>query len=395
MQVFTRRLVTDWTLLQMPDHDVAIIGGGLLGSAFGWGLARKGLKPVIFDEGDAAIRTARGNFGLVWVQGKGRSMPEYAAWSFRASQLWTDFAQELKDNTGVDVHYLKEGYHILATESEFEKAIAGQKHIEASLGDKAYGYEVLDRAALKSAAPMVADSVPGAIHTGHDGHCNPLFLMRTLHQDMQAKGADYRPNMPVSEIRLLAGGGYELKGRNSSTLASAEKVIVAAGHGSGTLLKGLGIDLPVYADQGQVLVTEKVSEMMAFATGTVRQTDNGSFLLGASSREIGLDTRTRPADAGQSRALLRVGLPVSGQSAPATGLGCASCDDTRRLSSLSAIRNPSGAIFLCLPQRGDTGLGSCIGGRRLGREGAHSQRTHCVPPKAVPCLGVQAKSRPQ
>ena len=292
MQVFTRRLVTDWTLLQMPDHDVAIIGGGLLGSAFGWGLAQKGLKPVIFDEGDAAIRTARGNFGLVWVQGKGQSMPEYAAWSFRASQLWTDFAQELKDNTGVDVHYLKEGYHILATESEFEKAIAGQKHIEASLGDKAYGYEVLDRAALKSAAPMVADSVPGAIHTGHDGHCNPLFLMRTLHQDMQAKGADYRPNMPVSEIRLLAGGGYELKGRNSSTLASAEKVIVAAGHGSGTLLKGLGIDLPVYADQGQVLVTEKVSEMMAFATSTVRQTDNGSFLLGASSREIGLDTRT-------------------------------------------------------------------------------------------------------
>ena len=107
MQVFTRRLVTDWTLLQMPDHDVAIIGGGLLGSAFGWGLAQKGLKPVIFDEGDAAIRTARGNFGLVWVQGKGQSMPEYAAWSFRASQLWTDFAQELKDNTGVDVHYLK------------------------------------------------------------------------------------------------------------------------------------------------------------------------------------------------------------------------------------------------------------------------------------------------
>ena len=114
----------------MPDHDVAIIGGGLLGSAFGWGLAKKGLKPAIFDEGDAAIRTARGNFGLVWVQSKGQSMPDYAAWSYRASQLWTDFAQELQDNTGVDVHYVKEGYHILATEPEFEEAIAGQKHIE-------------------------------------------------------------------------------------------------------------------------------------------------------------------------------------------------------------------------------------------------------------------------
>jgi len=75
-------------------------------------------------------------------------------------------------------------------------------------------------------------------------------------------------------------------------LASAGKVIVAAGHGSGALIKDLGIDLPVYADQGQVLVTEKMADIMPFATSTVRQTDNGSFLLGASSKEVGLDTRT-------------------------------------------------------------------------------------------------------
>ena len=104
MRACIRPPATGWTRLPMPDHDVAIIGGGLLGSAFGWGLARSGLKPVIFDEGDAAIRTARGNFGLVWVQSKGRTMPEYAAWSHRASQLWTGFAQELAENTGVDVH---------------------------------------------------------------------------------------------------------------------------------------------------------------------------------------------------------------------------------------------------------------------------------------------------
>ncbi len=46
----------------MKDYDVAIIGGGLLGSAFGWGLASQGQRTVIFDEGDNAIRTARGNF---------------------------------------------------------------------------------------------------------------------------------------------------------------------------------------------------------------------------------------------------------------------------------------------------------------------------------------------
>ena len=32
----------------MKDYDVAIIGGGLLGSAFAWGLANRGLNSVVF-----------------------------------------------------------------------------------------------------------------------------------------------------------------------------------------------------------------------------------------------------------------------------------------------------------------------------------------------------------
>ena len=65
----------------MKDYDVAIVGGGLLGSAFAYGLAVLGVRTIVLDEGDNAIRTARGNFGLVWVQGKGRGMPDYAQWS--------------------------------------------------------------------------------------------------------------------------------------------------------------------------------------------------------------------------------------------------------------------------------------------------------------------------
>ena len=44
----------------MAEYDVCVIGGGLLGSAFGWGLVREGQRCVVLDEGDGAIRTARG-----------------------------------------------------------------------------------------------------------------------------------------------------------------------------------------------------------------------------------------------------------------------------------------------------------------------------------------------
>lgn len=276
----------------MHDYDIAVIGGGLLGSAFAWGLARRCQKVVVFDEGDAAIRSARGNFGLVWVQGKGSGMPQYSSWSLRGSQLWGDLAEELQENTGVDVCYVKEGYNIAASEAELEAAVNKQNKIQTEMGGAAYNFEILDHKSLKSHAPQIAPSVPGAIYTGHDGHCNPLFLMRALHQDLQTKGATYHPNSAINKIIPIDGGGFAIHGYDGQIMAHAGKVVISAGHGAKALVSGLGIDLPVYADQGQVLVTEKIPIQMRFATGKVRQTDNGSFLLGASSKDIGMDTRT-------------------------------------------------------------------------------------------------------
>ena len=275
----------------MSDYDVAVVGGGLLGAAFGWGLARAGQRCAVFDEGDSAIRTARGNFGLVWVQSKGLGMPAYAAWSLRSSGLWSDFAAELHESTGIDLHYVKGGYDIAANEEELERSENRLRQISSEMGSQAYEFEVLDHARLKRVMPLIG-AIPGATYTAHDGHCNSLLLLRALHQGMQTKGVRYQSNCPVAEVNPIAGGGFELIGAARQTLAQAAKVIISAGHGSPALTAPLDIDLPILADQGQVLVTEKVAPVMHYASTSIRQTDNGTFLLGASSKYIGMDTRT-------------------------------------------------------------------------------------------------------
>ncbi len=64
----------------MVKHEtkIAVIGGGLVGMAVAFGLRRRGRDFTLFDEGDHAFRAARGNFGLIWVQGKGATLPDYA-----------------------------------------------------------------------------------------------------------------------------------------------------------------------------------------------------------------------------------------------------------------------------------------------------------------------------
>src|SRR6188768_2798884 len=83
--------------------DVAIVGGGLVGAALGYGLRDLGKRLAILDEGDVAFRAARGNFGLIWVQGKGFGMPAYGAWTQRSAGEWPAFAADIASATGIDV----------------------------------------------------------------------------------------------------------------------------------------------------------------------------------------------------------------------------------------------------------------------------------------------------
>ena len=74
----------------MEHYDAIVIGGGLVGSAIAYGLARAGLKAALLDEGDVAFRASRGNFGLVWVQSKGDGAPHYQRWTRQSAQYpWT------------------------------------------------------------------------------------------------------------------------------------------------------------------------------------------------------------------------------------------------------------------------------------------------------------------
>ena len=100
---------------------MAVVGGGLVGAAIAWGLAKAGKRVAVLDEGDSAVRASRGNFALVWVQAKGLGLPAYAGWTVRSSNAWAAFADELRRETGLDVHFERPGgFHLALGEAELE-----------------------------------------------------------------------------------------------------------------------------------------------------------------------------------------------------------------------------------------------------------------------------------
>ena len=104
--------------------DYAIIGGGIVGLSVAWGLLRRGRRVLVIDGEDDGFRASRGNFGLIWVQGKGLNEPAYARWSQRSAAAWAGFATELGEGAGVDLRLQQTGgYDFYLDEAELEARV--------------------------------------------------------------------------------------------------------------------------------------------------------------------------------------------------------------------------------------------------------------------------------
>jgi glycine/D-amino acid oxidase-like deaminating enzyme len=78
-------------------------------TAVAYGLAQPGKNVTVLDEGDDAFRASRGNFGLVWVHGKGRCVPQYARWMRESARQWPALEARLQGETGIDVQFKQPG----------------------------------------------------------------------------------------------------------------------------------------------------------------------------------------------------------------------------------------------------------------------------------------------
>ncbi|MEZ5872768.1 MAG: FAD-dependent oxidoreductase [Nitratireductor sp.] len=268
------------------ETDYAIIGGGVVGLAVAWGLLRRGRSVAVLDGGDGGFHASRGNFGLIWVQSKGLKEPRYARWSQRSAAAWAGFADELSENTGIDLALEQHGgYDFHFTEEGLAETVASYEALKRQLGGD-YPFEVLGNNALRKEEPATGPGVAGAILHHQDGHANPLRLLMALADDVRRQGGKVMTGKTVDDV---AGPGPYTVHCNDGTIVRAGKVVLSAGLGAITLGPRLGFVAPIRAQRGQVLITEKLPKLLNRPSGTIRQVNEGGVQIGATNEEVGLD----------------------------------------------------------------------------------------------------------
>jgi glycine/D-amino acid oxidase-like deaminating enzyme len=266
-------------------YDWIIVGGGLVGASIAYGLIQKQpqLRILVLDGTDTDHRASVGNFGLIWVQGKGYNFPAYANWTLKGADLWPQFARHLSHQSQIDLAYQRRGGLEFALSQRHLSALSEEMAAMARHTQGAFQYTILDRDAALTLQPGLGKAVVGAVYSPQDGQVNPLGLLSALHKAMQLCGVTYQPCSRVHKVEVLA------KGFNAAGFM-AKKIVLCAGLDNQRLGKQLGMHLPVMPVKGQILITERTAvNTLTYASPQLRQTSEGTIQIGGSHEHTDLD----------------------------------------------------------------------------------------------------------
>ena len=276
----------------MPDSPFLIVGGGTIGLALGWTLARRDV-PVTIVERDRAGR------GTSW-QAAGMLAPD-AEIGFeeldlyrlsRASlQRWPRFVRQLEADADMAVDYRDEGTLIVADDPDSEEALRRLYDFQ-----REHGLDVTwcSGAEAREIEPFLAPRLAAAIHAPMDHQVDNRLLVEALRSAFQNAGGTLHEHTPVDAILpdedtpgICLANGETLHGR---------AVVVAAGVWSRELDGWTPAHTPsVRPVKGQML---QCAMQGAFElTHVIRGPDaylapksNGRLVVGATSEERGFDT---------------------------------------------------------------------------------------------------------
>ena len=234
------------------DVQVAVIGGGIVGSAMLYWLAKMGwTDSVLLERRELTSGSTWHSAGNTTHFGPYPAMTRLFAGSIR-SYL------KAEEESGQSVSFHNTGSLRLASTERELRLFHNFKAHYAMLG---IPYHVRTVEEVQALHPLlVTDGIFGAAHTPGDGHVDSVGATNALAQAARKFGASVERQCPVGEIHRE--DGHWIIETPKGTVC-ARNVVVATSFWAREMLKPLGLNLPIYATQHQELITETIPTLRA------------------------------------------------------------------------------------------------------------------------------------
>ena len=259
--------------------EVIIIGGGVIGCATAYYLAKEGTSVIVL-EGSDHIGNGGSSRNGGGVRQSGRDPRELPLAMYGIRTLWPHLSEELE----TDCEYHQDGNLRLGKTEKHREILEGLADRARACG---LDVRMIDGDEVRRINPHLSHEVTVASWCPTDGHANPLTTTLGFYKMARRLGARFITGEPVTELRTVKGKIRKVITPNN--VYEGEQVLVAAGLHSREILGTVGIDVPIDGSLLEALVTEAEAPMFDQMLGTAdadfygHQTKHGSFVFGGSS----------------------------------------------------------------------------------------------------------------
>lgn len=303
--------------------DAIVLGGGLMGSASAFFLARRGVRVTLIERNRVGSGATVASFGNIRRSGRHLSQLPLAQHSL---DLWNQASTML----GRDVEFRATGHLRLIFD---EEGLAMMR----AYADKArpFGLELeeLSQNELRSRFPGLGPEAIAASFSPKDGSGNPRLIAPAFADSARRLGATIVEEADVTGISKSTSG-FEVK--TSKGLYTSSMLLNAAGAWGARVAAMFGETVPIAAKGPQMGVTEPLPHSILPVVGVwasnhggyLRQVERGNIVFGggAERTEVSLETGHAKADParlpGQLRALLPILPALADVSVIRTWSGC-------------------------------------------------------------------------
>ncbi|HVF45189.1 MAG TPA: FAD-dependent oxidoreductase, partial [Pyrinomonadaceae bacterium] len=202
--------------------DVAVVGGGVAGLAAARELARGGLAVVVIDDGGARGACAsNAAAGMLAPQAEADRADELFELLCASRDMYTDFAESLREESGVDIELDTTGTLYLAFTEEDEREALKRFEWQTRAGLEV---ERLTTNQARALEPQVSAGVRAALRFPRDWQVENRLLVRALRASCERYGV--RVSEGAKAAGVLAVGGVARGVETSGGFVGAGAVVL-------------------------------------------------------------------------------------------------------------------------------------------------------------------------
>ena len=293
--------------------DIIIIGGGIIGCAIAYNLAKRNVQPLLIDRA-TTVGTEASWAGAGILTSHASTHEPYPELCRASLALYPSLAEELRVETQIDIEFLRSGTLSVFFNPDDAAGLIGLADRRVKRG---FSTEVLTAEQAWELEPALSRSIVGAVLFPEDAQVRNPKMVVALAKGAAKFGAKFQLGNPVT-------GFIREEGRvigvvvNGETLY-ADAFVIAAGCWTGALTAQLDVPMQIEPVKGQIVLVETMPPLFQHTIDglgiyIVPRAD-GKILLGATVEFVGYDKDTTVDGAKQ---MIDAGVTIAPQLANST-----------------------------------------------------------------------------